>query len=71
MTFTEILPAVFKLYSPDKLKLIRPLADDLGACADIHPFEAGKVYQLPTPYNTFGAAEILASAIAVSNEDPD
>lgn len=61
MTLSEILPAVRQLTDPEKLKLIRLLAD--GSDEDIHPFERGKTYELRTPYNVFGAAQILADAI--------
>lgn len=63
MTLSEILPAVRQLTDPEKLKLIRLLAEDLGSDEDIHPFERGKTYELRTPYNVFGAAQILADAI--------
>ncbi len=31
---------------------------------EIFPFESGKTYYLPTPYNSYGAAAILAEAMA-------
>ena len=31
---------------------------------DIHPFEHHKVYYLQTPYDSFGAAQVLADALA-------
>lgn len=70
MTLTEILPAVLRLASPEKLKLIRILAEDLDAAQAIGPFERGKTYELPTPYNMFGAAQILADAIRDNDKAP-
>ncbi len=32
------------------------------------PFESGKTYRLPTPYNSYGAATALAEAMAVYQE---
>ena len=42
--------------------LIRILAEDLDTAEDISPLEPCKIYHLPTPYNNFGAGEILRSA---------
>jgi len=36
---------------------------------EIFPFESGKTYYLPTPYNSFGAAAILAEAMATYHEE--
>lgn len=69
MTLTEILPAVLQLTPPEKLKLIRLIAEDLDVGEDIRPFERGKVYDLPTPYGCYEAAQILADALA--NEKVD
>ena len=68
MTLIEILPAVRQLSAPEKLKLIRLLAEELDGGEDIRPFERDKVYQLSTPYNTFGGAQVLADTIAASKE---
>lgn len=38
---------------------------------DIFPFESGKTYHLPTPYNSYGAAGILAEAIVTYQEEDD
>lgn len=46
-----------------KLRLIRLLAEDLEAVRDIFPFETGNAYYLPTPYNAFGVAAILADCL--------
>lgn len=65
----EIVPAVRMLPALDKLRLIRILAEELETAQDIFPFEPGKTYDLPTPYNSFGAAAILAEAMAAHQEE--
>ena len=57
ITLTGILPDVRQLPLYDKLRLIRILAEELESNENIFPFEQGRTYSLPTPYNTFGAAE--------------
>ncbi len=69
ITLTKIVPAVRMLPALDKLRLIRILAEELEAAKDIFPFETGKTYYLPTPYNSFGAAAILAEALATYQEE--
>lgn len=69
MTLTGIVPAVRMLPTLDKLRLIRILAEELEVAKEILPFEAGKTYHLPTPYNSFGAAAVLADAMAASQEE--
>jgi hypothetical protein len=62
MTLAEILPAARQLSAVEKLKLIRILAEDLEMCEDISPLEPFKTYDLPTPYDSFGAGAILMEA---------
>jgi hypothetical protein len=57
MTLTELLPMVRQLSAPDKLKLIRILAEELDTNDDI------------SPYDSFGAGEILMQAMQVSNRN--
>lgn len=59
-SLAKIIPAIKTLSSFDKLKLIRILAEELESAKDVFPFESGKTYQITTPYNIFGAAEVLA-----------
>lgn len=59
MTLSDLLPSVRQLSITEKLKLIRILAEDLEAAEDISPLEPFKVYDLPTPYNSFGAGAAL------------
>ncbi|MBD2426642.1 hypothetical protein H6G62_11765 [Phormidium sp. FACHB-1136] len=63
MTLSEVLPSVRKLSVIEKLKLIRILAEDLEAAEDISPLEPFKTYDLPTPYNNFGAGATLMQAL--------
>jgi hypothetical protein len=71
MTLAEVLPVVRQLTPAEKLKLIRLLAEDLDGEVDILPLEYGKVYELPTPYDSFGAAQALANALAATYESKD
>jgi hypothetical protein len=69
MTLNEILPTVYQLPNPDKLKLIRLLAEDLDNSADdISPFEQNKVYFLATPYDSTGAAQLLLDELSAAAE---
>ncbi|NES19618.1 MAG: hypothetical protein F6K41_11985 [Symploca sp. SIO3E6] len=63
MTLSEVLPSVRQLSIVEKLKLIRILAEDLEAAEDISPLEPFKNYDLPTPYNSFGAGAILMQSL--------
>lgn len=51
-----------------ELRLFRLPAEDLEAVRDTFPFEAGSAYYLPTPYNAFGAAAILAEGLESSDK---
>ena len=62
MTLSEVLPSVRQLSLLEKLKLIRILAEDLESVGDISPLEPFKTYDLPTPYNSFGAGAVLMQA---------
>ena len=63
MNFSEILPSVRQLSIIEKLKLIRILAEDLEAAEDISPLEPFRTYDLPTPYNSFGAGAPFMPAL--------
>jgi hypothetical protein len=69
MSLTEILPSIHQLPNPDKIKLIRILAEDLDHENPIEPFEVNKTYYLPTPYDSFGAAEILMKELAKASQE--
>jgi hypothetical protein len=68
MTLTQLLPAIRQLSAPEKLKLIRILAEELDMDEDISPLEPFKTYDLPTPYNTFGAGETLMQAMKLADK---
>jgi hypothetical protein len=69
MTLAEILPAARRLSASEKLKLIRILVEDLDIAEDISPLEPFKVYDLPTPYNSFGAGAVLMEALKQTDTD--
>lgn len=68
MTLAEVLPAARQLTASEKLKLIRLLAEELDKNEASSLFEHGKVYNLPTPYDSYGAAQALADALAAAHE---
>jgi hypothetical protein len=70
MTLAELLPAVQQLPAADKVELIRILAGTLDDGEDISPLVPHKVYELPTPYGTLGAAEILLQALQTADSNP-
>jgi hypothetical protein len=64
MTLAEVLPGARQLSAAEKLKLIRILAEDLDTAEDISPLEPFKTYDLPTPYDSFGAGAILMASLS-------
>lgn len=69
MTLADVLPAIRQLSATEKLKLIRILAEDLDIDNNIAPLEPFKTYDMPTPYNNFGAGAILMETLNESNEN--
>jgi len=67
-SLNDIIPAIRTLPAHDKLTLIRILAEDLETAKEFMPFEPGKTYSLHTPYNAYGAAEILSDALVSDSE---
>jgi len=67
MTLAEVIPAARRLTAIEKLKLIRVLVEDLDIAEDIAPIEPLKNYDLPTPYDMFGAGNILMEALKQSD----
>jgi hypothetical protein len=63
MTLAEVLPSARLLSTAEKLKLIRILAEDLEMTEDVSPLEPFKTYDLPTPYDSFGAGAILMETL--------
>lgn len=68
MTLSEVLPSVRQLSIIEKLKLIRILAEDLETAEYISPLEPFKTYDLPTPYNSFGAGAVLMQALESAHQ---
>jgi hypothetical protein len=66
MTLAEVLPAARRLSATEKLRLIRILAEDLDTAEEIAPLEPFKTYDLPTPYDCFGAGAVLLETLRQS-----
>jgi hypothetical protein len=71
MTLADVLSSVRQLNPSDKLKLIRILAEELDTGEDVTNLLSGKVCDLPTPYDSFGAAQILAEALEKAPDKSD
>jgi hypothetical protein len=69
MTWADVLPNDRKLSAIEKLKLIRILAEDLDTAENIAPLEPFKTYELPTPYDSFGAGAILMQTLNQDTEN--
>jgi hypothetical protein len=69
MTLAEVIPAARQLSAVEKLKLIRILVEDLDTAEAIAPLEPFKTYDLPTPYNSFGAGAVLMEALKPADVD--
>ena len=70
MTLAELVPTVQQLPAADKLRLIRLLAESLDSGEDISPLVPHKVYHLPTPYATYGAAGALLDSAKAGEAGP-
>ncbi|MBD2448119.1 hypothetical protein H6G76_13270 [Nostoc sp. FACHB-152] len=68
MTLSELIPAILQLSPTDKLELFRILKAELDTNEDISPLEPFKIYNLPTPYNSFGVGAVLMEAM-MTDED--
>ena len=72
MTLSELIPLARQLPPNERLKLVRILVDELDQAAeDIAPLEAHKVYELYTPYASYGVAEPLLRLLRDSADDPE
>jgi hypothetical protein len=67
MSLAEVVTVARQLSAIEKLKLIRILAEDLEMTEDIAPLEPFKTYDLPTPYDCFGAGSVLMEAFKQSD----
>lgn len=68
MTLTDLLPSIRKLKSTEKIKLIRILAEELETDKNIEPLKSNHTYNLPTPYDNYGAAKILMETLNQSKK---
>ena len=71
MTLTDLLPNIKQLSLFDKIQLIKLLAEDIerpviNNDVIIQPY---KMYYLHTPYQVFGAAEQLMSALEANSKN--
>lgn len=64
MTLKELLPAVKELPVQDKIKLIRILAEELETNESEPVLKSRKVYDLSTPYDSFGAGRKLINVLS-------
>ena len=62
MTLAELAPAAHQLSYSEKIKLIRLLVEDLEQVDRTILLDPTTTYDLPTPYDSFGAGEILMTA---------
>ncbi len=69
MELAKLIPAARRLSATEKLKLIRILVEDLDTAENIVPLEPFKTYDLPTPYDCFGAGAVLMETLRQSEAD--
>ena len=67
MSLADVLTVARQLSAIEKLKLIRILAEDLEQTEEISPLEPFKTYDLPTPYDCFGAGAVLMETFKQSD----
>ena len=71
MALSHILPSIQQLPFLDKLRLIGILAEEIQqpfqAATDSAYLQADQVHYIYTPYDTFGAAEILMQTLEENN----
>ena len=68
MSISELLPALHSLPDPDKLQLIRILAEDLtGSAPSLIEHVTGSI-PIWTPYSAFDAADTLLAALQADDQ---
>ena len=69
MSLDELIPLVRELPTLDRLHLIHILVEGLDqpSAEDISPLEQYKIYEIHTPYDTYGAADQLLQLLTESN----
>ena len=70
MSINELLPAVHSLPDPDKLQLIRILAEDLAGTRQSPMEQVAGSLPVWTPHGAFEAAETLLSALQADDQRP-
>jgi len=63
-TLDEVLPLARKLSAHDKLMLIQMLVDELLKEELLSPLKLNRTIEIWTPYDCYGAAEVLAQELA-------
>lgn len=61
MTLADLLPSIKKLEPAEKIKLIRILEK----YRNIEPLKSNHIYDLPNPYDSYGAGEILMDTLNI------
>lgn len=70
MTLADLLPPIRQLPRRDRLHLIRLITESLEVEeATPIPIEASRHYELLTPYDTYGAADLLMAALREAEAD--
>ena len=64
MTLVEVLSAARRFSVKEEIELIQFLVEDLDTAEDISPLEPFKIYDLPTPYSSFGAGNVLMKSFS-------
>jgi len=68
MSISELLPAVHALPDPDKLELIRILAEDLTGSRQSPLEHVAGSFPVWTPHNAFEAADTLLLALQADDQ---
>jgi hypothetical protein len=68
MSISELLPAVHSLPDPDKLQLIRILAEDLTGSRPSPIEHVTGRFPIWTPHSAFDAADTLLSALQADDQ---
>lgn len=69
MSLEELLPQIHSLAQPDKLQLIKILADDLMVQESAPKQETGSTFPVWTPYGATQAAAVLLQALEEDQEE--
>lgn len=70
MSLTDLLPEVRALPHPDKLRLLRFLADELARDSGVPKFEEDSVFPVWTPFGQHEAARALHELLQSEETTP-